>query len=123
MDKQQNITLSVRHSRFTGKNFLVNGKYVKRKIFFDILNQSKEARQWVRLQKTLELFSFLLGTFGTVFLVFAILLKVKGINGLAVVQFVMSVVQYAIAAMLSLRADKALGKAIEVFNQASNTNS
>ena len=118
MDKEQRqIILSVKHSRFTGKNFLVNGEYVGRKHFFAILSQSEEAQEWMGLQRTLEFFAALLGIFGTVFLLFAVLLKLKGLNGLAFILLLMSVLQYAMATVLSLRADKALGKAIEVFNK------
>ncbi len=118
MDVEEQNRLSVKHSRFTGKNFFVNGENVNRKRFFAILNQDAEAQEWVRLYRTLEVFAVLLGTFGTIFLLFAVLLKVKGLNGLAFVLLLMSVLQYAMATMLSLRADKALGKAIEVYNDA-----
>ena len=122
MDNEQSqLILSVKHSRFTGKNFQVNGEYVSKKHFFAILIQHTEAQEWVRLHRMLELFAALLGLFGTVLLILAILLKIKAVNGLAFVLLVASVLQYVMATVLSLRADKALGKAVEVFNKGGDS--
>ncbi len=119
-DDKNNISvksgrLSIRHGRRITQYFL-NGSPISKKKFFAILAGNNSANEWVKLYKMLSWFAALLGVFGTAFLTIAVLLKIKGLTSLALVQLLFSIIQYAVAAILSIRSTRALDKALDIYN-------
>ncbi len=113
--KLQTGKLSVRHNR-TGVYYYLDGVSISKKEFFKRLETVEDSSVLVKIYRMLAFFAGINGSLGTLLLILAVLLKFKGIVGLAIVVLAMSIIEYVLAAFLAIKGANILDNAIEIYN-------